>query len=43
MTSTNNPQSQERVPATTPSRPGIKFLLCLVGAVIAVTILVLRN
>ena len=43
MTSTNTPQAPERVGKTTPSRPGIKFLLCLIGGGVAIAILVLRG
>lgn len=32
-----------RVPPTTPSRPGIKFVLCVIAALIVLAIVVIKN
>ena len=43
MTSTNTPEAPQRVGKTEPSRPGMKFMLCVIGAAVALTVLLLRN
>ncbi|MGE0650304.1 MAG: hypothetical protein AB7P12_00945 [Alphaproteobacteria bacterium] len=43
MSSSNQPGSDTRVKEYEPSRPGIKFLLCVIAAVIAVTVLILTR
>jgi hypothetical protein len=43
MASTNQPGDDARVEHHPPSRPGIKFLLCVVAAAIAVAVLILTR
>lgn len=43
MASNNEPGGDTRVKEYEPSRPGIKFLLCVVAAAIAVTVLILTR
>jgi hypothetical protein len=43
MASTNEPGGDARVKHYPPSRPGIKFVLCVIAVAIAVAVLILRN
>jgi hypothetical protein len=43
MSSPNSNTPTYRVPPTTPSRPGIKFVICVVAALVVVAIVVINN
>jgi len=43
MSSPDSNTPAYRVPPTTPSRPGIKFVICVVAALVVVAIVVINN
>jgi hypothetical protein len=43
MTSTKKPGTDARVEHHPPSRPGIKFVLCVIAVAIAIAVIILRN
>jgi hypothetical protein len=43
MTAPDSNTPANRVPQTEPSRPGIKFVLCIVAVLVVVAIVIIRN
>lgn len=43
MSAPDSNTPSNRVPETEPSRPGIKFLLCVIAALVVVAIVIIRN